>query len=61
MKRERLEHRGLDRLLSMPAGPEASVPLLRLEPMWDPLRDDPRFEQMLRRHERATTVLRGSR
>jgi tetratricopeptide (TPR) repeat protein len=51
----------LDRLLSMPAGPEASVPLLRLEPMWDPLRDDPRFEQMLRRHERATTTLRGSR
>ena len=40
----------LDRLLSMPAGREASVPLLRADPAYDRLRDDPRFEQMLRRH-----------
>ena len=40
----------LDRLLGMPAGVEASVPLLRLDPAWDRLRDDPRFERMLRRH-----------
>ena len=50
----------LDRLLGMPAGPEATVPLLRLESNWDALRADPRFEQLLRRHERTTTTLPGS-
>ena len=41
----------LDRLLGIPAGREASVPLLRVDPIWDPLRRDPRFERMLRRYE----------
>lgn len=41
----------LERLLGIPAGREASVPLLRADPIWDPLRSDPRFERMLRRHE----------
>ena len=40
----------LDRLLEMPAGREASVPLLRVDPAYDRLRGDPRFEQMLQRH-----------
>jgi tetratricopeptide (TPR) repeat protein len=40
----------LDRLLQMPAGREASVPLLRVDPAYDRLRGDPRFEQMLRRY-----------
>ncbi|MDF2772571.1 MAG: pknB, partial [Geminicoccaceae bacterium] len=40
----------LDRLLQMPAGREASVPLLRVDPAYDRLRDDLRFEQMLRRY-----------
>jgi hypothetical protein len=40
----------LERLLSINAGREASVPSLRKDPVWDPLRADPRFEQMLRRH-----------
>jgi len=40
----------LDQLLQMPAGREASVPLLRVDPAYDRLRDDPRFEQMLRRY-----------
>ena len=39
----------LERLLGMPAGREASVPLLRVDPAWDPLRGDPRFERLLRR------------
>jgi serine/threonine-protein kinase len=40
----------LDELLRLPAGREASVPLLRMDPAYDRLRDDPRFEQMLRRY-----------
>ena len=40
----------LDQLLRMPAGREASVPLLRVDPAYDRLRDDPRFQQMLRRY-----------
>ena len=32
-------------LLSIPG--ELSVPLLRLDPAWDPLRDHPRFEQLV--------------
>ncbi len=40
----------LDRLLQMPAGREASVPLLRVDPAYDRLRNDPRFEEMLQRY-----------
>jgi tetratricopeptide (TPR) repeat protein len=40
----------LDQLLGMPAGREASVALLRVDPAYDRLRDDPRFERMLQRH-----------
>ena len=40
----------LDQLLRLPAGREASVPLLRIDPAYDRLRDDPRFEQMLQRY-----------
>jgi serine/threonine-protein kinase len=41
----------LDSLLALPAGREASVTLLRVDPTWDPIRRDPRFETMLARHE----------
>jgi serine/threonine-protein kinase len=37
----------LGQLLDMPAGREVSVPLLRREPRWDPLRADARFARML--------------
>lgn len=40
----------LDRLLQLPAGREASVPLLRVDPAYDRLRNDPRFEKLLQRH-----------
>jgi hypothetical protein len=33
----------------MPAGREISVPLLRKDPAYDPLRGDPRFERLLTR------------
>jgi eukaryotic-like serine/threonine-protein kinase len=42
----------IELLLSMPAGREISVPLLRIEPMFDPLRNDPRFEQIVQRFSR---------
>lgn len=40
----------LERLMQMPAGREASVPLLRIEPAWRPLRAEPRFQQLLAKH-----------
>jgi tetratricopeptide (TPR) repeat protein len=39
----------LELLLAMPAGREVSVPLLRVDPAFDPLRTDPRFDQLLKR------------
>jgi hypothetical protein len=40
----------IEQLLLMPAGREASVPLLRVDPSFDRLRADPRFSQLLARH-----------
>jgi hypothetical protein len=40
----------LDRSLQTPSG--ATMAELRLDPVWDPLRADPRFEQMLKKFER---------
>jgi serine/threonine-protein kinase len=40
----------LDRLLAMPAGEYVSVPLLKLDPTWDPIRNDPRFQALLKKY-----------
>ena len=42
----------IELLLSMPAGREVSVPLLRLDPTFDPLRGDPRFGALIERFSR---------
>jgi hypothetical protein len=42
----------IELLLTMPAGREISVPLLRLDPNFDRLRSDPRFEALLGRFSR---------
>jgi len=39
----------IDELLSIPC--EFSVGLLRLDPVWDPLRDHPRFQALLKEYE----------
>ena len=37
----------LRRLLSIPAGHVASIALLKIDPVWDPIRDHPDFRQLL--------------
>jgi serine/threonine-protein kinase len=41
------------RLLSIPSGAQLSIPLLRISPMWDPIRNDPAFPQLLTMKERV--------
>jgi hypothetical protein len=43
----------LELMLSMPAGREVSVPLLRIDPTYDALRSDPRFDQLIERFSRS--------
>ena len=37
----------LRRLLSIPAGAVASIARLKIDPVWDPIRDRPDFQQLL--------------
>jgi TolB-like protein/Flp pilus assembly protein TadD len=41
----------LRRLLAIPAGGAASIAALKMDPVWDPLRDRPDFQQLLSRPE----------
>jgi len=40
----------LERVLSMPTGSILSSALLRIDPVWDPLRDDARFKALLQKY-----------
>ncbi|MFC2161564.1 protein kinase [Acidobacteriota bacterium] len=40
----------LEELMSIPAGRSVSVPLLRLDPRYDPLRDLPRFKSLMKKY-----------
>jgi eukaryotic-like serine/threonine-protein kinase len=40
----------IELLLAMPAGRELSVPLLRIDPIYEPLRSDPRFAALIARY-----------
>jgi TolB-like protein/Flp pilus assembly protein TadD len=42
----------IERSLSTPNG--INVPLLKLDPVWDPIRDDPRFKALIDKYGRAT-------
>jgi serine/threonine-protein kinase len=41
----------LRRLLSIPGGAQLSIPSLRIHPMWDPIRNEPAFQQLLTMRE----------
>ncbi len=42
----------IDRLESLLAVPSiTAVPMLRIDPVWDPLRDNPRFQALLAKYE----------
>jgi serine/threonine-protein kinase len=48
---------GLDALLRLSSsGFTVSVPLLKLDPMWDPIRHDPRFQALLKQYARSVPV-----
>src|SRR5699024_10105206 len=40
----------LDKVLAMPAGLYLSVPLLKRDPVWDPLRKNPEFQNLLKKY-----------
>jgi serine/threonine-protein kinase len=43
-------------LVTIPAGEVMSVTRLKLDPVWDPLRGDPRFQALLKKYEAAQPV-----
>jgi serine/threonine-protein kinase len=50
----------LGRLLVMPAGESVSITRLKLDPLWDPLRKDPRFKALLAKYANAPATAGSS-
>ncbi|MHB8680354.1 MAG: tetratricopeptide repeat protein [Rudaea sp.] len=50
----------IGQLMTMPAGEVMSVTRLKLDPMWDPLRNDPRFQALLKKYAAAEPVAAAS-
>ena len=44
----------LDYLMSIPAGGDVSVNSLKKDPRWDPLRDQPRFKQLIEKYSKPS-------
>jgi tetratricopeptide (TPR) repeat protein len=44
----------LRQLLTIPAGEQISIARLKIDPVWDPIRDDPGFQKLLSEPEPAT-------
>ncbi|HET7561591.1 MAG TPA: tetratricopeptide repeat protein [Rhodanobacteraceae bacterium] len=48
----------LDHVLSMPmTGANISMPLLKLDPVWDPIRKDPQFQSLLKKYAKNKPVV----
>ncbi|TAN07832.1 MAG: tetratricopeptide repeat protein [Rhodanobacteraceae bacterium] len=50
----------LEELMAMPAGDSVSVKRLELDPVWDPLRSDPRFQALLQKYSGAQPATSAS-
>jgi TolB-like protein/Tfp pilus assembly protein PilF len=50
----------IEQLLAIPAGEVMSVTRLKLDPVWDPLRGDPRFQALLEKYAAAQPVVEAS-
>jgi TolB-like protein/tetratricopeptide (TPR) repeat protein len=50
----------IEHLLRVPNDEPVTPPLLRLDPDWDNLRDDPRFQALLKKHENAAPASSGA-
>jgi hypothetical protein len=50
----------LDWLLARPAGNVESVPLLKIDPTWDPIRKDPRFQALLKKYSQPVPASAAS-
>jgi hypothetical protein len=48
----------IERLSATPAGEVMSVARLKLDPVWDPLRGDPRFQALLKKNAGAQPIAR---
>ncbi|MGH8191305.1 MAG: tetratricopeptide repeat protein [Rhodanobacteraceae bacterium] len=50
----------LDKLLAKHTGTLVSVPLLKMDPTWDPIRNDPRFQALLKKYADALPAVATS-